>query len=223
MWCWPPAGHVHAKTILTAETRDGAGQCDQLRSCLQAQTCTFNIVPVRHRGEPPGHTGDRTHTGHTRAHKGTRTTQTNITTSQTHQHTTRTSARRPKPRSVPVLRRYVFRRTFVREQSSRRTFSLYGCFSALRLHVSHLRPGLYCIVLFSRLCCLRVVCINMNRARFCHHNEGMPLLCASNDSSLDARIASGIGQRRGGTNMGNSQCPRGAPGHGEHVARTSRF
>jgi hypothetical protein len=103
--------------ILTAETRDGAGQCDQLRSCLQAQTCTFNIVPVRHRGEPPGHTGDRTHTGHTRAHKGTRTTQTNITTSQTHQHTTRTSARRPKPRSVPVLRRYVFR-TFVREQSS---------------------------------------------------------------------------------------------------------
>ena len=29
---------------------------------------------------------------------------------------------------------------------SRRTFSLYGCFSALRLHVSQLRPGLYCIV-----------------------------------------------------------------------------
>ena len=42
---------------------------------------------------------------------------------------------------------------------SRRTFSFYGCFSALRPHVSHLRPGLYCIVLFSRLCCLRVVCI----------------------------------------------------------------
>jgi hypothetical protein len=45
---------------------------------------------------------------------------------------------------------------------SRRTFSLYGCFSALRLHVSRLRPGLSCIVLFSRLCYLRVVCINMN-------------------------------------------------------------
>jgi hypothetical protein len=44
---------------------------------------------------------------------------------------------------------------------SRRS-SLFGCFSALRLHVSHPRPGLYCIVLSSRLCCLRVVCINMN-------------------------------------------------------------
>ena len=40
-------------------------------------------------------------------------------------------------------------------------FSL-GCFSALCLHVSQLRPGLYCIVLSSRLSCLRVVCINMN-------------------------------------------------------------
>jgi hypothetical protein len=44
---------------------------------------------------------------------------------------------------------------------SRRS-SLIGCFSALCLHVSQLRPGLYCIVLSSRLCCLRVVCINMN-------------------------------------------------------------
>jgi hypothetical protein len=41
-------------------------------------------------------------------------------------------------------------------------FSFYGCFSALRLHVSHVRPGLNCIVLSSQLCCLRVVCINMN-------------------------------------------------------------
>jgi hypothetical protein len=40
-------------------------------------------------------------------------------------------------------------------------FSL-GCFSALCLHVSHARPGLFCIVLSSQLCCLRVVCINMN-------------------------------------------------------------
>ena len=47
----------------------------------------------------PGGAG--THTGHTRdtqAHKGTRITPTNLTTIQTHQHTTRTSARRPKPR-----------------------------------------------------------------------------------------------------------------------------
>ena len=44
---------------------------------------------------------------------------------------------------------------------SRRS-SLIGCFSALCLHVSQLRPGLYCIVLSSRLACLRVVCINMN-------------------------------------------------------------
>jgi hypothetical protein len=44
---------------------------------------------------------------------------------------------------------------------SRRS-SLIGCFSALCLHVSQLRPGLYCIVLSSRLSCLRVVCINMN-------------------------------------------------------------
>ena len=29
---------------------------------------------------------------------------------------------------------------------SRRTFSLYRCFSALRLHVSQLRPGLFCFV-----------------------------------------------------------------------------
>ena len=38
-------------------------------------------------------------------------------------------------------------------------------FSALCLHVSHARPGLYCIVLLSQLCCLRVVCINMNVRR----------------------------------------------------------
>jgi hypothetical protein len=38
-----------------------------------------------------------------------------------------------------------------------------GCFSALCLHVSHARPGLNCIVLSSQLCCLRVVCINMNK------------------------------------------------------------
>jgi hypothetical protein len=39
-------------------------------------------------------------------------------------------------------------------------FSFYGCFTALRLHVSHVRPVLYCIVLSSQLCCLRVVCIH---------------------------------------------------------------
>ena len=55
------------------------------------------------------------------------------------------------------------------------------------------------------------------------YNDGEPHVCASVDTSLDARIASGIGQRRGGTNMGDFKCPRGAPGHGEHVARTSRF
>jgi len=51
------------------------------------------LVPVKtHRGEP-GLPRD------TRTHKGTRTAQTNITTIQTHQQrTTRTSARRPKPR-----------------------------------------------------------------------------------------------------------------------------
>ena len=59
-----------------------------------------NIVwsePVkRHRGEP-GHTRD------TRAHTGTRKTQTNLTTIQTHEHTTRTSAQRPKPRTGPPV------------------------------------------------------------------------------------------------------------------------
>jgi len=53
----------------------------------------------------PGGAG--THTGHTRAHKDKRTTQTNLTTIQTHQRTTRTSARRPKPRPTqqPVSRK----------------------------------------------------------------------------------------------------------------------
>ncbi len=54
---------------------------------------------------------------------------------------------------------------------SRRTFSLYGCFSALRLHVSQLRPGLYCMFVSSRLCCLRVVCINMNEQRSAQHRK----------------------------------------------------
>jgi hypothetical protein len=60
-----------------------------------------------HRAETASRTGKKTpggaetHTGHTRdtrAHTGTRITQTNLTTIQTHQHTTRTTARRPKPR-----------------------------------------------------------------------------------------------------------------------------
>ena len=163
--------HVHAKTILTAETRDGAGQCDQLRSLPSGS----DMYIVKHPGGAGTH---RTrYAGHTRAHKGTRITQTNLTTSQTHQHTTRTSARRPKPRSV-----------------------------------------LYC----AGTVCVSIFIMNTDSI-LSSQNEGEPLLRASNDSSLDARIASGIGQRRGGTNMGDSQCPRGAPGHGEHVARTSRF
>ena len=60
--------------------------------------------------------------------------------------------------------------TFTRAQARARgcehcvspIFSFYGRFTALRLHVSHVRPGLYCIVLSSQLCCLpvRVVCIH---------------------------------------------------------------
>ena len=59
-------------------------------------------VPVkRHRGERAG-----THTRDTRAHTGTRITQTNLTTIQTQRHT-RTTTRRPKPRSTqqPQARR----------------------------------------------------------------------------------------------------------------------
>ena len=50
-------------------------------------------------------------------------------------------------------------------------FLFYGCFSALCLHVSHVGPGLYCIVLFSQRRCLRVVCI--------HNVQGAPspLVC----------------------------------------------
>ena len=73
------------------------------------QTQEPHILVKRHRGEPgrtqtgtgtgsktPG--GARTHTRDTRAHTSTRITQKNLTTIQTHQHTPRTTARRPNPR-----------------------------------------------------------------------------------------------------------------------------
>ena len=56
---------------------------------------------------------------------------------------------------------------------SRRS-SLIGCFSALCLHVSQLRPGLYCIVLSSQLCCLRVVCIHNEKDISCVSLSGLP-------------------------------------------------
>ena len=69
--------------------------------CVPAPPGAFLSVQ-RHRGEP-GHTG---HTRGTRTHEGTRTAQTNLTTIETHQqHTTRTSARRPKPRPTHKSRR----------------------------------------------------------------------------------------------------------------------
>jgi hypothetical protein len=42
------------------------------------------------------------------------------------------------------------------DSSCERERELYGCFSALRPHVSHLRPGLYCIVLY---CIAYVLCV----------------------------------------------------------------
>ena len=67
---------------------------------------------------------------------------------------------------------------------SRRTFSLYGCFSALRLHVSQLRPGLFVLFLSSRLCCLRVVCINTETSlrNLCPHPL-LPLRCVAAQAS----------------------------------------
>ena len=63
------------------------------------ETSKFRVPVKRHRGSRDthgthtGHAGAQGHTDHTAF-----VTQTNLTTIQTHQHTTRTSARRPKPR-----------------------------------------------------------------------------------------------------------------------------
>jgi len=59
---------------------------------------------------------------------------------------------------------------------SRRTFSLYGCFSALRLHVSHVRPG--CIVLYCFHGCVFIVCIHSEVQRTCEANSSFPRSCS---------------------------------------------
>ena len=107
--------HGHTDNCTGKKTPGGAG--------------THITVPVkRHRGEP-GHTRD------TRTHKGTRTAQTSLTTVQTHQqHTTRKSARRPKPR--PTQQPQARSRPHPAADSEEAAFPVY-CTVCLFIHSFH--------------------------------------------------------------------------------------
>ena len=69
-------------------------------SCASCSLRGFQAVPVRHRGEP-GHTRDThgTHTGHAGAQRHTDHADEPHNHPNPQQHTSRTSARRPKPRA----------------------------------------------------------------------------------------------------------------------------